>query len=258
MKKINKDLNDIPESLVINNDKLTHQKRLELISRKKYINESSYNDRYKTDDIRKKLEPLYNSKCAFCEQKVEQYHIEHFRPKQIYYWLAYSWDNLLLACHYCNNYKGINFDIRGKRAKCPNIRNLNDINTISSNKYNLQEHPKLINPEQIDPKGYLKFDKEGKISSDDENFEFTIKTCKIDRKYLNDSRKRIVDKFKREVVSELVYSATPEDQKQALNVLVRHFINEANDNDNEFLSFRNFAIEHDWLNDLIKDALTDI
>ena len=258
MKKINKDLAVIPPSLVIGDDKLTHQRRLELIAKKHYINEAPYNDRYKTDDIRDRLVLIYNNKCAFCEQKVEQYHIEHFRPKQIYYWLAYSWDNLLLACHYCNNYKGINFAIKGKRAKCPSTKNLKSINTISSNKYNLQEQPKLINPEQSDPSPYLIFERDGKITSDNEDYKYTIETCRIDRKYLNDSRKKIIDKFKREIISELVHNSTPEEQKQAINILVRRFVNEANGNDNEFLAFRNFAIGHNWLNDVVKEAITTL
>ena len=92
MKKIDKDLAVIPPSLAIGDDKLTHQRRLELIAKKHYINEAPYNDRYKTDDIRDRLVRIYNNKCAFCEQKVEQYHIEHFRPKQIYYWFRHKWE----------------------------------------------------------------------------------------------------------------------------------------------------------------------
>lgn len=92
----------------------------------------------------------------------------------------------------------------------------------------------LINPEQIDPKPYLKFEKDGRILSDNENVEYTIKTCKIDRKYLNDERRKIIDKFKRELTSDLFNNRTIEEQKHDINVLVRHFVDEANDNDNEF------------------------
>ena len=140
MKKINKDINDIPQTLV-EQGKLTDLRRLELIKAKKYIDTDVYNSRYKTEDIRDKLKVIYNYKCAFCEQRVEQYHIEHFRPKKIYYWLAYSWDNLLLACHYCNTYKGIEFEIKGKRAQAPRSKIPKNINTISSEKYDDQERP---------------------------------------------------------------------------------------------------------------------
>lgn len=256
MKIISKNLKDIPSSLISDDNELTHKRRLELINKKKYIDKDSFNNRYKTDDIREKLVSIYNHKCAFCEQKVEQYNIEHFRPKKIYYWLAYSWDNLILACHYCNNYKGIDFEIEGKRAKCPKLKELKGINTISSRKYDFQEHPKLINPEKTDPKPYLVFEKDGRITSMNEKFRYTIDTCKIDRKYLNDSRRKIIDKFKREINSELVYSSTLEEQKGAIDILVRCFKRNANDNDSEFLAFRNFAVEHDWLKDIVKDLIS--
>lgn len=70
MKKINKDLAVIPPSLVIGDDKLTHQRRLELIAKKHYINEAPYNDRYKTDDIRDRLVLIYNNKCAFANKRL--------------------------------------------------------------------------------------------------------------------------------------------------------------------------------------------
>ena len=93
MIKIAKDRNQVPASL---NSRLTKQRREELVQNGAYIDDSKYNDRYKTKDVREAL-GIYNSKCAFCEQKVEELHIEHFRPKKIYYWLTYSWDNLLLS-----------------------------------------------------------------------------------------------------------------------------------------------------------------
>src|SRR5690606_33652023 len=80
----------------------THQKRMEAISAKKYTSNPSNNDRYKLDDVKAALKSIYHNKCAFCEQRVEMTHVEHYRPKAIYYWLAYSWDNLLIACHHCN------------------------------------------------------------------------------------------------------------------------------------------------------------
>lgn len=58
--------------------------------------------------------------------------VEHFRPKKAvleddgrlrrpgYYWLAYTWENLLLACAECNRrQKRNNFPIEGERARRP-------------------------------------------------------------------------------------------------------------------------------------------
>ena len=101
MIKIHKDLRKVPPSL---NSQKTQEKRKELIDKGKYINTSAYNDRYKQEDIKNELKRLYNSKCGFCEKDVTDHtpHVEHYRPKAKYWWLAYSWDNLLLACEECN------------------------------------------------------------------------------------------------------------------------------------------------------------
>ena len=255
MRKINKDLKNVPSSLVVGEDNITHQRRLELIDNKGYIYEERYDSRYKAQDIRNELVKIYHNKCAFCEQKVEQYHIEHFRPKNIYYWLAYSWDNLILSCPYCNTYKGTHFEIKGKRAKCPSTKKLNNINTISREKYDLQEKPKFVNPEVSDPTPHLIFKKDGNITSDNADYAYTIQKCKINRKYLNDERRKILDEFKRNVESELYVSKTIEDQKNSLGVLIRCFMNNAMNEDNEYLAFRNYAITYNWLKDIIKDVI---
>ncbi len=61
---------------------------------------------------------MQHGKCAFCESKIKHIahgDVEHFRPKAGwkqrrddpltqpgYYWLAYTWENLLLSCKICN------------------------------------------------------------------------------------------------------------------------------------------------------------
>ncbi len=46
-----------------------------------------------------------HDKCAYCETptKVVTYgDVEHFRPKSVYWWLAYSYENYLASCAICN------------------------------------------------------------------------------------------------------------------------------------------------------------
>jgi len=54
-------------------------------------------------------------KCAYCESPtdvVAHGDVEHFRPKSIYWWLAYCLDNHLFACQICNQtYKGDSFPL---------------------------------------------------------------------------------------------------------------------------------------------------
>ena len=73
-------------------------------------------------------------KCCYCEHTMKwelESDVEHFRPKGNlhgvsdhlgYWWLAYAWDNLFLACKVCNSqYKGNQFPLApdGKRAVQP-------------------------------------------------------------------------------------------------------------------------------------------
>jgi hypothetical protein len=56
-------------------------------------------------------------KCAYCEATTEivaHGDVEHYRPKSVYWWLAYTYDNYLYACQICNQvYKSDNFPIAG-------------------------------------------------------------------------------------------------------------------------------------------------
>ena len=58
-------------------------------------------------------------KCAYCERRLpaDNEDVEHFRPKSLvrrrtklrdigYYWLSWTWDNLLFVCRRCNTKKG--------------------------------------------------------------------------------------------------------------------------------------------------------
>jgi hypothetical protein len=54
-------------------------------------------------------------KCAYCESPtdvVAHGDVEHFRPKSIYWWLVYCFDNHLFACQICNqSFKGDKFPL---------------------------------------------------------------------------------------------------------------------------------------------------
>ncbi|MEM8937949.1 MAG: retron system putative HNH endonuclease [Bacteroidota bacterium] len=264
MIKIVKDLEDVPDSLQFPDDEFfpdgipktsrtTHTRRLEIIDNSAYIDETKYNNRYKKRDVKEALANIYENKCAFCEQKVEQYHVEHYRPKKIYYWIAFSWDNLLLACSTCNQNKGVHFDILGDKVEYENseenIRNIN----VSSAVYDSIEIPKMVNPEIIDPKGLIDFEKNGRITSQDERFSYTIQTCKIDRKFLNDERRSLLDILERDIESALIENNTIQEQTSEIGVIIKKFIRDAKDNSLQFLAFRDYAISNRWLNEIVKE-----
>ncbi|MBQ9230734.1 MAG: TIGR02646 family protein [Prevotella sp.] len=255
MIRINKDLADIPESLLVADEQLTHKRRKELIKKGEYINKDVFDSRYKTNDIKDKLKKLYHYKCAYCENKVEQGHVEHYRPKQIYYWLAYSWDNLMYTCPTCNEFKGTNFEIEGERAVSPDVvDDLGDINICSSQKYDKLEKPVLLNPERDNLNDVFLFDEEGHIKgNDNKRADYTIKTCRLDRDYLLDSRRKIVDEFRNKVRAEFINAETKAYKEIRLSFLVDDFVNNAMNEDLPFSAYRKVAIG--WLDDMVKDIL---
>lgn len=64
-----------------------------------------------------------NGKCAYCDASTDTVahgDVEHFRPKSLYWWLAYCYDNYLFACQICNQtFKGNNFPVPGPRLVEP-------------------------------------------------------------------------------------------------------------------------------------------
>ena len=253
MRKTNKDLTDIPKSLVVADDSTTHQRRKELIVKGEFIEEPRYNSRYKTPDIQAKLKSLYHNKCAYCENVVEQGHVEHFRPKKSYYWLAYSWDNLLYACPTCNQYKGTVFDISGEKAVPPKESDdLSGINSWSSQKYDSQERPKLLNPERDKLDNVFVFDKQGHIKGDNNvRADYTINKCHLDRDFLVDERRKIIEEFADNIKAEYIDATTKEEQKERISTLVRGFLRKSMDETLTFTAYRKAAV--DWLDEIVKD-----
>lgn len=142
MTKIEKDFTDIPN--ILNSDN-----RKEAFDNNILANKFSDNKNlYKVPSVQKKLNKIYHLKCAYCEQKLldAPKHIEHYRPKDTYYWLAYSWDNLLLSCGSCNSSKGNRFETTNSQVTYSNEDFINIHNL--GNTYDLIEKPLIINPEK--------------------------------------------------------------------------------------------------------------
>jgi uncharacterized protein (TIGR02646 family) len=174
------------------------------------------------DDVRIKLSAVYHDKCAYCESK-DHLEIEHYRPKgkvskdnehKGYYWLAYEWSNLLLACRGCNNgkdAKGTKFplDVGGKRVYSPpNDRS----QWVSDSETCLNEKPLLLNPEIDTPEDQLEFlydglvrEIEGKKEGEGkERGKETIIICNLNRDSLRlNKRKKIID----ETIRDLIYQS---------------------------------------------------
>lgn len=117
---------------------------------------------YGHEDVRQILKSAQRWKCCFCESKIEDVsygEVEHFRPKAAwrqskdaklkrpgYYWLAYTWDNLLWSCKMCNgSYKKNLFPLED-----PAVRNC--VGRTVAN-----ETPLLIDPSACNPRDHIRF-----------------------------------------------------------------------------------------------------
>jgi uncharacterized protein (TIGR02646 family) len=71
-------------------------------------------------DVRGALWAMHGRSCAYCDRELpgnDRGDVEHFRPKSIYWWLAYKFENYLLACSVCNSaYKGEKFPLLTRKA----------------------------------------------------------------------------------------------------------------------------------------------
>lgn len=142
----------VPSSL---NSRSTIARRNELIVHGAWNNDRRYTRPYKNDDVRVALMRFSFNKCCFCEQILtlatalavpdDSFSREHFRSKSKYWWLAYSWDNLLPVCTVCNGAKQDIFDINGTfRSYLPtDLANIHTLTEI----YNDFEQPNYIHPE---------------------------------------------------------------------------------------------------------------
>lgn len=211
MKAIKKDFAKIPSSLTDETRKKSFEKNRE---ERKYVTGTDY----KTNDVFVELKEIYKKKCAFCEDNLlnSPKHIEHYRPKNkderrtrcdaktSYYWLAFSWDNLLLACTSCNSSKGSCFDIEGERFEYNNNSLLECQNTI--NELNKTELPLLINPEQEKQDFFnknIRFEltgvEIGEIKSENKRLSYTINVCKLNREELVEKRLLIYNDIRNSV-----------------------------------------------------------
>jgi uncharacterized protein (TIGR02646 family) len=241
MIKINKDLSSVPLSL---DERKTNRKRENCIKDRKYHYKKDFDQRYKQRDVKDALVQLYHQKCAFCEQKILECRdhnledctqtIEHYRPKSSYYWLAFSWDNLLLCCHRCNQNKGSYFEIDGSFVNYEESFHKSIHTSISD--YQELEKPKMIHPEIDTVLDKLQF-KNGIIGSDDERVKYTIKTCQLDRENLNEKRKTILQNFLNKVNAN-------REANRSIGFILKDLIGEFKEEKNEFRALRYWMLKN--------------
>ncbi len=100
------------------------------------------------------LQSIFHNKCAYCESshsKAGYGDIEQFRPKSLYWWIAYEWENQLISCQACNQrFKKIYFPVEKTRQ----YSELVNQNVAALNKL---EEPLLINPFDDEPSEHFSY-----------------------------------------------------------------------------------------------------
>lgn len=139
------------------------------------------------------LAKLFHSKCAYCETRLESGlgGLELHRPRQNaigtddkaspdhYWWLAWEWRNVLLACRNCVSVKGSRFPVKGERA------------SPESGKSALPaEEPLLLDPTVDEPAEHLRFASESPylVHGLTERGKVTIEVLQLNRSDLLQAR----------------------------------------------------------------------
>ncbi|CAN5395094.1 hypothetical protein BH10ACI1_BH10ACI1_02240 [soil metagenome] len=112
--------------------------------------------------------------------------IEHFRPKSLYYWLAYDWKNLFLSCEECN-----------RRYKRNNFPLLDSAERNVSHHDSRTEKPFFIQPENEKPEKFISFRGEIIYAVNDEiRGKKTIEGMGLDRTKLENDRRNYLKNLK--------------------------------------------------------------
>ena len=135
---------------------------------------NKYNKQY----VKNALREMFHDKCAYCESKIPHIaypHIEHYRPKKKYPYLAFVWKNLLLACEKCN----------GKEHKDDNFP-LEDGD---------ENNPVLLNPCEDNPAQHLVFE-QARLVPLSKRGKVTVNLLGLnDRDELFDRRRELLQKI---------------------------------------------------------------
>ncbi len=90
-------------------------------------------------DVRGALRAMHGWSCAYCQRATAD-DVDHFRPKSLYWWLAYSFTNYFLSCVTCNS--------RRKREGFPLIKGGQRATYASQA---LDDEPRLLIDPAVDP-----------------------------------------------------------------------------------------------------------
>jgi uncharacterized protein (TIGR02646 family) len=188
------------------------------------------------------LEKLFHNKCAYCESNTTAagpWDVEHYRPKgQVaesrnhpgYYWLAYTWDNLLPSCVFCNQRKTDQpvFDnptelrAAGKFDQFP----LEDetFRALTHDDSWENEKPLLLHPCKDQPEDHFTYNIQGDIIPKDLQDQRAVKTieiCHLKRRRLRNERIKKINHMVKMLQLDNAIDPTDTDAKQLSREIIQ-------------------------------------
>jgi len=145
-------------------------------------------------EVKRELCVRQHYKCCYCEKVCEDVgnDLEHYRPASLYWWLSWTWSNLLFACQNCNRW--------GKNDEFP-LANL-AARLVAEQDPPQREEPLLVDPAAEDPMDSIHFvfeEKSGRWLPRPRGASVrgaeTIRVLGLDRQALLENFKRHVDLY---------------------------------------------------------------
>ena len=176
---------------------------------------------YAARGVRSRLEKLFHARCAFCCRPLaaKEARVHHLRPSQDavghdgstsrshYYWLAYDWSNLYLACTECTEAQGPKFPVDRQRATPGRIGQALDA-----------EMPVVLDPCRDDPELKLVYLKSGEVASEDARGRSTVDIFDLNRRQLLDLRLEVIEQTDR-AFGQVMTGLAGEDFDQCAEIL---------------------------------------
>ena len=187
---------------------------------------------YSRKAVKDVLAKMHHNKCCYCETRLPTpgyLHVEHFRPKTAvrqsladtnehpgYYWLAYCWENLLLACPECNStHKGTVFPLEN-----PTHRARSHSDDLS------RERHRFVNPTTEDPREHIYFEDDLPVARSERGW-YTIEGLGLRRDPLTQQRFEWLEIIRTYIRMVSVSSALDRQELKNLEAEARRFLAEA-------------------------------
>jgi hypothetical protein len=213
------------------------------------------------------LERYFNKRCAYCQVSLERHDsdAEHFRPKGRvrvenvdgvltevvvrvgtqsnrhpgYFWLAYTWQNLVPCCSECNGGKSDLFPIRSAHVTVPQkdkTKNADPEMTpyqsgLRKDHYYLlpgelekAEGGLLLNPMFDNPRSSVRFRPKGFVEAVNARGTETIGVCKLDTEGLRGRRQKQQENLNRQFFMASGESTTPQEKLEKCRKVLASYL----------------------------------